>query len=171
MKDITSKNYYELLGVEREATKEQIKEAYKSIALVYHPDSNFFSEIIDDKPEAEQSDVFKQLTAAYNTLIDSAKRVAYDESLPPVLPGWDSEKPDIIGKKITTYSPANRNNCGATSAAFGVFGSEHPDIYDDYEDDLDDVVDPTITDSVSNLIFRQKQNFWTKILGIFSTAR
>ena len=169
MKNITSKNYYELLGIERDATKEQIKQAYKSIALVYHPDSNFFSEIIDDKPEGEENEVFKQLTAAYNTLIDSGKRVEYDASLPPILPGWDSEKPDIIGRKITTYSPANRANCGATSAAFGVFGSVNAQ--EDTTEDFDEPVDPTITDSVSNLIFRQKQTLWSKLLGMFSAAR
>ncbi len=123
MKDFESKNYYQLLGLKRTAAKEEIKEAYKNLALLYHPDSNFFSEIIDSKPSTEQSDIFKVLTAAYNTLLNPESRAAYDDALPPELPGWDQEKVDLIGSKITTYSPAKQGNCGATSSAFGIFGT------------------------------------------------
>ena len=162
MKDLHSKNYYELLGVAREATKKEIKEAYKSIALVYHPDSNFFDEIIADEnsDNSPEQDIFKHLTAAYNTLMDAAQRSEYDESLPPELPGWDAEKPDIIGRKISAYNPAKPGNCGATSAAFGVFGSR------DLDEELgDEPVDPTITQSMENILYQQRESFWDKILS------
>ena len=41
-----NKNFYELLGVPRDASKAQIKDAYKDVARVFHPDSNFYDEII-----------------------------------------------------------------------------------------------------------------------------
>lgn len=85
--DITNKNYYELLGLEREASPEEIKQAFKEIALVYHPDSNFFDEIIEDSGlgdsalAPEDMKVFKAITQAYNTLSNAEKKKAYDAEL------------------------------------------------------------------------------------------
>lgn len=165
MKEINSKNYYELLGLKREATRQEIKEAYKSIALVYHPDSNFFSEIIPDKPTGDADDIFKKLTAAYNVLMDTTQRQLYDATLPPELPGWDTEKPDVIGRKIASYNPTQPGNCGATSAAFGVFGSR--DVLDESDDEP---LDPTITDSVENLLFRERKNIWSRLLSVIGMS-
>jgi molecular chaperone DnaJ len=60
---------YEVLGIRREATDEEIKRAYRKLARELHPDVN-------DDPEAERR--FKQITAAYQTLSDPAKRRQYD---------------------------------------------------------------------------------------------
>lgn len=80
--ELENKNYYELLGLERDASTEEIKQAFKDIALVYHPDSNFFDEIM---PEAslppEDMKLFKAITQAYNTLSNEEKRKAYDAKL------------------------------------------------------------------------------------------
>ena len=165
MKEINSKNYYELLGLKREATRQEIKDAYKSIALVYHPDSNFFSEIIPDKPADTADEIFKRLTAAYNVLMDTTKRQLYDATLPPELPGWDAEKPDVIGRKIASYNPTQPGNCGATSAAFGVFGSR-----DTIDDSEDEPLDPTITDSMENLLFRERKNIWSRLLSVIGMS-
>jgi molecular chaperone DnaJ len=62
-------DYYEVLGVPRDATKDQIKEAYRKLALQYHPDRN-------KSPGAEEK--FKEISEAYAVLSDDAKRAQYD---------------------------------------------------------------------------------------------
>lgn len=81
--------HYELLGLDRKATVEQIKEAYRDVARLYHPDSNFYAEIVSDPLSGEELDRFKRITAAYNTLVNERKRAEYDASLPPELAGWE----------------------------------------------------------------------------------
>ncbi|MEM4190028.1 MAG: DnaJ domain-containing protein [Candidatus Caldarchaeum sp.] len=63
------KDYYEILGVPRNATKEEIKRAYRRLALQYHPDRN-------KSPDAEEK--FKQISEAYAVLVDDEKRRLYD---------------------------------------------------------------------------------------------
>lgn len=67
---MSQRDYYEILGVERTATHEEIKRAYRKLALKYHPDHN------PDDPEAE--DKFKEAAAAYDILQDAEKRSLYD---------------------------------------------------------------------------------------------
>ena len=62
-----SKDFYEVLGVAREASPEQIKSAYRKAALQYHPDRN-----MEKKPEAEES--FRAASEAYAVLSDPQKR-------------------------------------------------------------------------------------------------
>ena len=67
----TEKDYYKILGVERTATEEEIKTAYKKMAIKYHPDRN-----PGDK-EAEEK--FKEAAEAYDVLHDPDKRSRYDQ--------------------------------------------------------------------------------------------
>lgn len=67
----TQLDYYEVLGVERGASSEQIKSAYRKLALKYHPDRN-----PENKHEAEER--FRQATEAYSVLSDAQKRQIYD---------------------------------------------------------------------------------------------
>jgi molecular chaperone DnaJ len=67
----TKRDYYEVLGVSRNATPEEIKSAYRKAALKYHPDRN-----PENKHEAEEK--FREATEAYSVLSDSQKRQAYD---------------------------------------------------------------------------------------------
>jgi molecular chaperone DnaJ len=67
---LTSKrDYYEVLGVQKNASKEDIKSAYRKLALQYHPDRN-------KEPGAEEK--FKELSEAYAVLSDDEKRKRYD---------------------------------------------------------------------------------------------
>ena len=64
------RDYYEVLGVERNASEEDVKRAYRRLAVKFHPDKN------PDDPHAEEK--FKELGEAYDVLMDSDKRAAYD---------------------------------------------------------------------------------------------
>src|SRR5436305_14779174 len=66
----TKRDYYEVLGVKREADGEEIKRAYRRLAMQYHPDRNA------GDPEAER--LFKEAAEAYEVLHDDAKRQRYD---------------------------------------------------------------------------------------------
>jgi len=63
------RDYYEVLGVAKDATKDQIKQAYRDLALKYHPDRN-------KSPDAEEK--FKEISEAYAILSDDDKRAQYD---------------------------------------------------------------------------------------------
>jgi molecular chaperone DnaJ len=64
------RDYYEVLGVQRDASKEDIKNAYRKLALKYHPDRN-------KSPDAEEK--FKEISEAYAVLSDDEKRMQYDQ--------------------------------------------------------------------------------------------
>ena len=69
---MTKKDYYKLLGVDENDTKEEIKKAYKKLALKYHPDR-----APEDKKE-EYEEKFKEISEAYAVLNDDTKRKQYD---------------------------------------------------------------------------------------------
>ena len=65
------RDYYEVLGVDKNATEDQIKKAYRTIAIKYHPDRN------PGNKEAEEK--FKEAAEAYDVLHDPQKRQQYDQ--------------------------------------------------------------------------------------------
>jgi molecular chaperone DnaJ len=66
----TKRDYYEILGVSKSSTPEEIKKAYRKVAIQFHPDKN------PDNKEAE--DKFKEAAEAYEILSDADKRARYD---------------------------------------------------------------------------------------------
>ncbi|CEM60785.1 molecular chaperone DnaJ [Treponema phagedenis] len=68
---MAERDYYEVLGVSKTATNDEIKKAYRKLAIQYHPDKN------PGNKEAEEK--FKEATKAYEVLIDEKKRSIYDQ--------------------------------------------------------------------------------------------
>ena len=68
---MSKRDFYEVLGVNRDAGEEEIKKAYRKMAMKHHPDRN------PDNPGAEEK--FKEAKEAYEILSDAQKRSAYDQ--------------------------------------------------------------------------------------------
>ena len=64
------RDYYEVLGVSRDADDATLKKAYRQLAKKYHPDIN---------PSAEAAEIFKEASEAYSVLSDKEKRAQYDQ--------------------------------------------------------------------------------------------
>jgi len=67
----TRRDYYEVLGIKRGCSHDEVKSAYRKLAKEYHPDCN-----PDNRPKAEEK--FKELSEAYEVLANSDKRRLYD---------------------------------------------------------------------------------------------
>lgn len=67
------RNYYEMLGVDKNAPSNEIKKAYRTLAIKYHPDRNLGNKAAEEK--------FKDIVEAYEVLSDQTRRVQYDQSI------------------------------------------------------------------------------------------
>src|SRR5258706_16257813 len=68
---MAKRDYYEVLGVNRDAVEDDLKKSYRRLAMKWHPDRN------PDNPRAEEH--FKEAKEAYEVLSDPNKRAAYDQ--------------------------------------------------------------------------------------------
>ena len=87
------RNYYEMLGVNKNASSSEIKKAYRTLAIKYHPDRNLGNKAAEEK--------FKDINEAYEVLSDQTRRVQYDESI---------SRKNFVGK--AGFGNFGRNNGG-----------------------------------------------------------
>lgn len=94
---MSKRDYYEVLGVSRDADTEEIKKAYRKLALKYHPDRN------PSNKEAEEK--FKEATEAYEVLSDSQKRHRYNQfGHDGLRPGTDYHGYTDVNEIFSTFS-------------------------------------------------------------------
>lgn len=103
------KNYYNILGVSRSAPLEEIKKAYRKIALQYHPDKN--------PGDTQAEEKFKEASTAYEVLSQPEQRRIYDQSN-----GFDSTNRDFN---------VNRNDRGGFKASRDDSTTDFSDLFDD----------------------------------------
>lgn len=100
---MAKRDYYEVLGINRDVSEEEIKKAYRRLAMKHHPDRN------PENPKAEEA--FKEAKEAYEVLSDAQKRAAYDQY------GHAGVDPHA--------------GMGAAGAGFGNFADAFSDIFGD----------------------------------------
>ena len=103
---MAKRDYYEVLGVAKNAPEEDIKKAYRKLAMKHHPDRNQG----DDAKKAE--DRFKEAKEAYEMLSDAQKRAAYDQH------GHAGVDPNMAG----SFRPGGENMGGFAEAFGDIFG-------------------------------------------------
>ncbi|MBQ3207344.1 MAG: molecular chaperone DnaJ [Bacteroidales bacterium] len=104
------RDYYEVLGVDRNASAEEIKKAYRKLAIKYHPDKN------PGNKEAEEK--FKEAAEAYSVLSDADKKAKYDQFGHA---GVDGAAPDFSGGFGNLNDILNDLFGGAFGGGFGGF--------------------------------------------------
>jgi len=105
MVDMTKRDYYEVLGVQKNSSSDEIKLAYRRLARKYHPD------VAEDKKEAESK--FKEINEAYAILSDEEKRAQYDR----------------FGHEGVNVSGMDWSGFGGFGGGFGGFG-DISDVFD-----------------------------------------
>lgn len=95
------KNYYDILGVKKDASKDDIRRAFKKLSVKYHPDKHI-NDSEEDKKKAEEK--FKEINEAYETLSDDKKRQEYDN---PISEGFGFDPfgfGDFFGRRHSHYN-------------------------------------------------------------------
>lgn len=111
----TKKDYYEVLGVPKTATAEELKKAYRKLALEWHPDRHQ-----KDKEAAETR--FKEINEAYQVLSDTQKRAQYDQFGHTAFSGGGAPGGNPFGGFQYTYSTnGGQNPFGDMGDPFEIF--------------------------------------------------
>lgn len=117
---MSKRDYYEVLGVKKDAGKQQIKSAYRKLAKKYHPDTNV--------GDAKAEQLFKEVTEAYNVLSDEEKRKLYDKFGHAAFDGSMGNDPEEFNRKY--------GNMGGQSGNYYTDGN-HTEYY--YSGNMDDI--------------------------------
>ncbi len=115
-----SLNYYQQLNISQDSSYDQIKKAYKKLALKYHPDKN---------PSSDQQDKFKSISEAYQVLSDPQKREKYDRFLRT---GIDFDQPNFVDPS-DIFKSFFQERSSTIRNPFSIF--EHP-FFDDKPNDF-----------------------------------
>jgi curved DNA-binding protein len=112
------KDYYKIMGVERDAKADEIKRAYRRLARKYHPD-------VSKEPNAEAK--FKEVQEAYEVLKDAEKRAAYDQLGSQWRQGQPFTPPPDWGKDFEfTTAYGGRDDSGFSDFFASLFGARSP---------------------------------------------
>lgn len=130
MSEVKIRCHYEVMGVAREASTEEIKKAYKKLALQWHPDRNYGQEELAAK-------TFKEISASYSVLSDPQERQWYDDHREAILRGkdfrgeGDDEEDDVMPNLFNYF----------TTTCFSDFNDEEGGFYDVYSDVFEEILD------------------------------
>ena len=115
------RDYYEVLGVSKNATDEELKKAYRKLAKQYHPDAN-----PNNREEAEVK--FKEVNEAYEVLSDKQKRARYDQFGHAGVGGGAGGNPFGGGNPFAEYTQNGNFNFNGQSFNFDFGGGGLDDI-------------------------------------------
>ena len=155
-------NHYDLLGVSQDASSEDIKGAYKDLVRIFHPDSNYYADIVKggagERLTPQSDEMFKLIVSAYEVLIDIERRALYDETLPKGLRDWDEGHSD-------REKHIERVRAAVIANAFGKGKSleEAPGATSKTQM----VRQARKSEAMAELI-RARKGFWGQIMGMFS---
>lgn len=110
---VTFQDYYEILGVKREATEKEIKSAYRKLARKWHPDLH------TGKQKSEAEEKFKKINEAYEVLSDPEKRAKYDRLGSNWRNGQDFQPPPDGDENVRFYSTGDFPGGGFQGGAGG----------------------------------------------------
>ena len=126
------KDYYLLLGVNKRSSKEEIKQNYRKLAKKYHPDANVGS------PEAEE--VFKDLTVAYDILMDKEKKKKYDRQVARYGYGVP---PKGTAKKDIKYGVKNKDTANEIISTLLGLGKDAKKVFENTATDIKERMNKT----------------------------
>jgi len=111
---MAKRDYYEVLGVQKDASKDDIKKAYRKLAIQYHPDKNPGDKAAEEK--------FKEASQAYEVLSDEQKRQAYDQFGFAGLEGMGGGSPHDFSQTFRGFEDIFGDFSGIFDTIFGSGG-------------------------------------------------
>ncbi len=125
---MAKRDYYDVLGVQKKASDQELKKAYRKLAKKYHPDTN---------PGDKNAEVmFKEVTEAYNVLSDKEKRKLYDQFGHAAFDGSMGSNPEDFARNYGNGGPFYRTSYGSK----GSDGMHSEFYYDEnYSGNMDDM--------------------------------
>jgi len=147
------KDYYNILGLKRDASQDEIKKAWRQLAKKHHPDSN------PDNRTAETDKIFSDISEAYDTLSSKSKKVAYDAKLSgnsDTVSGKDNRASGASGQSSggRSYNPSD---FAKTSTMFEGFFGFNPKTKEPSPHYQDDKIKPMKTKDAYEHIFGKKR--------------